>query len=555
MQIKTPDLPLCRLSELPTRFKMILTVAFLLVGMGLSVMAQSRIGSPFRSELPPNFRIYPGRVSQTEVFITRSPVEGNTLFATCNTLNFIPFFISEGIYVSENGGEQWRGNDTCTGAPIAYHGGDAAITIDKQGTFLLTRLGRSPFTGLYSHYSVDNGRTWSPQQVISTDDLEKAAITSDVQLGSSYFGRSYAVWVKFAPPFPLMFAFTEDAGKHWNTPTPVNNPSGRCAGGDVAIDKAGRLYACWAVVTDASPFMEVYAGFATSFNGGASWMVSEQALPMHGINGVLENKSNIRVNSLPTLAIDTTGGAYDGRIYLVTTQKILEPAGTDPDIILSRSIDGGATWLPSIRVNQDPLNNGKTQYFPAIHIDRFGAVNILFYDDRNTTSDSTGVFLARSTDGGAHWQEFEISDHNFKPAPIGGLGQGYQGDMIDLTSTDTKLWPVWMDNSSGLYQIWSVPLLWSFVGEEEVPIALDPSITVIPNPAVGELMITLPDQWMDVSLSILDPTGKVFHRSKIAEGDNSGIRIDCSAWPAGLYIARVQCSNGRSTAVKFIVQR
>ena len=89
--------------------------------------------------------------------------------------------------------------------------------------------------------------------------------------------------------------------------------------------------------------------------------------------------------------MDNTGGQRDGWIYIVTGQKDLAPAGTDPDIILNRSEDGGMTWSQGIRVNQDALNNGKTQYFPAIHIDHFGAVNILYYDDRNTSNDSAGV--------------------------------------------------------------------------------------------------------------------------------------------------------------------
>ena len=55
------------------------------------------------------------------------------------------------------------------------------------------------------------------------------------------------------------------------------------------------------------------------------------------------------------------------------------------------------------------------QFFPGITVDDFGGVNIIFYDDRNTTIDSSGVFLARSTDAGNTWNEYEISDHNFRP--------------------------------------------------------------------------------------------------------------------------------------------
>ncbi|MCU0414059.1 MAG: T9SS type A sorting domain-containing protein, partial [Ignavibacteriaceae bacterium] len=65
--------------------------------------------------------------------------------------------------------------------------------------------------------------------------------------------------------------------------------------------------------------------------------------------------------------------------------------------------------------------------------------------------------------------EFEISDKNFKPLPIGGLGQGYQGDNISITSSNNKLWPVWMDNRTGIYQIWTVPIEISSVDVEQTP--------------------------------------------------------------------------------------
>jgi len=61
----------------------------------------------------------------------------------------------------------------------------------------------------------------------------------------------------------------------------------------------------------------------------------------------------------------------------------------------------------------------------------------------------------------------EISDKNFKPLPIGGLGQGYQGDNISITSSNNKLWPVWMDNRTGTYQIWTVQIDISSVDVEQ----------------------------------------------------------------------------------------
>lgn len=542
----------------------LLAGCFLCLSHGL--FAQNDPGNIPASGIGVNYRIHPGNTTQSEVFIVRSPVNHNILFSACNTISFVPFFISEGIYVTTNGGSTWSGDDTCTGNPIGYHGGDPGITIDKNGTFILTRLGRSPFVGLYSHYSSDNGLTWSSQKVISTDDLERAALTTDANPASPYSGRTYAVWTKLSQPFPLMFSSTSDGAQTWSSPLQVNNPSTRSAGGDVAVGLDGKICTCWAGVTETSPFKEIMVGFASSANGGTSWNVTENAFSVNGITGLLSNKNNIRVNGLPVLAIDTTSGSRRGWIYIVTGQKDLSPAGSDPDIILYRSTDGGVSWSPGVRVNQDAMNNGKTQYFPNIYIDQFGAIDIIFYDDRNTTTDSTGVFLARSVDGGTTWREFEISDHHFKPAPIGGLGQGYQGDVIDITSTDTKLWPVWMDNFSGIYQVWTVPIDFSSVNGIDNRNQFSGSLLLkqnYPNPFTTQTRIgySVPAPGF-VSLKIFDIFGNVVmepvHELKAQgdyelEFDPSAAGID-NALKDGIYFYRLMLNDRVETRKMILIK-
>lgn len=431
------------------------------LALNLFIQAQLFAGSPGDNRpmgFGPNYRIYPSNITQTETFIVRHPTDPNILFASANTINLSTGFVSEGIYVTTNGGQSWYGSDTCNGAPINFHRGDPGIAIDKDGRFLLIRLGFSP--GLYSHYSTDRGLTWSGQRTIATNDQDRATLASDVNPVSPFYGRTYAAWVRLnVVPYPyVMYTYTTDGGQNWTAPVQVNNPAQRCQGGEIAMGPGGSVNICWAAVINTSPFTEDFVGFARSTNGGSTWALTENAFDMNGIAGTFPTKGNIRVNGLPRVDVDKSGGPRNGWIYIATTQRNLSPAGSDPDVIMHRSSDNGQTWSAGIRVNQDPLNNGKYQYFPAVHVDDFGGVNILFYDDRNTTSDSAGVFLARSTDGGNTWREFEISDHNFKPQPIGGLGQGYQGDNIGLTSAGYILWPVWMDNSSGIYQIWTCPI-------------------------------------------------------------------------------------------------
>lgn len=401
-----------------------------------------------------SFRIFPSTVTQSEPVITVSPLNRQVLFASAVTLNTSNGFKSEGVYVSTNGGLNWTGTDVNNGPNVNNHGGDPGIAIDKYGIFVLNHIG-SFASGLYSHYSTNNGLNWSSAVTITTVQPEdKGTTTIDNFPSSPYYGRIYAVWVNYISPFPVICSYSDSSGRYWTAPQQINNPPARCSGGFVEVSKDGTVYTCWARVINISPFTEDYVGFAYSTNGGSNWIVNENIYDMNGINGTLPEKSNIRVNGLPQLAVDNSNGPRDGWIYIVTTEKNLSPAGTDPDIIIHRSTNGGINWSQGIRVNQDPLNNGKIQYFPYLSIDSNGALYVLFYDDRRTTSDSAEVFLARSTDGGDTWNELVVSDYRFKPKPIIGFASNYQGDHIALLSVGKNLYALWMADYSGIYQIW-----------------------------------------------------------------------------------------------------
>lgn len=471
-----------------TRFRVPLFLIFCLMTV-TSAQNYTRLGLP-------NYPVFPSAVTQTEVVAVVHPNDPNSIFASANAISFSPqFFVSEGIYVSSNGGTTFWGTDTCSGGPsIAFHGGDPGITIDKNGTFILTRNGKIPLYGLYSHRSTDQGRTWSNAKAITNVELERAWLAADNSPSSPYYGRVYAAWVRYSPPYPLVFVYTDDGGQNWSAIQQVNSPIDRNYGGGLVVDKQGVVYAVWAAVTSSSPFTEKYTGFAKSTNGGTSWTVTENAFVTNGIQGILPTKQNIRVNSNPQLAIDLSGGATHGWLYVVTTQKNTSVAGADPDIIFNRSTDGGATWSGGIRVNQDQLNNGKIQFFPAMTVDEYGGINVIFYDDRATTADSAGVFLARSLDNGNSWTEYEISDKNFEPTPIGGLGQGYQGDNISIVYSENTLHPFWMDNRSGIYQIQSVKIPLSLVGVENEAIEVPTNFRMgnaSPNPFNPQTTFTL----------------------------------------------------------------
>lgn len=417
----------------------------------------------------PCFRIYPSGNFQIEPMIARHP--SNPLIMFASSYNVIPqtSFRSEGVYVTTDGGQTWVGNDSCTGAPISNHAGDPGPIIDKDGRFILTHLGDFP-PGMYGNYSTNNGLSWSNNYTIITGDNDKGSPGTDDVPSSPYYGRTYLAWTRYSSPFPVVFSYTSNGGNNWTAMQQLNNSIGshQSLGASIAVGPNGVVYIAWASVRLTFPFIEDYIGFGTSLNGGANWNIQETAIDINGIKSSSLDPWGIRVNSYPGIDVDKTGGPRNGWIYIVTSEKNHSPAGTDPDIILYRSTNGGVNWSPGVRVNQDAINNGKVQYFPAVRVDEGGGVNIVYYDNRNAIPDSMEVYISRSLDGGNTWNDYLISNHRFRPQSITGAGTGNQGDNIGMTSGNGKLWPVWMDNSTGGYQIWTASVDYNTIGIKSV---------------------------------------------------------------------------------------
>ncbi|MEO8211344.1 MAG: sialidase family protein, partial [bacterium] len=408
-------------------------------------------------------RILPRTSAQSEVIITRHPLNPLILFASANVYPVYGGKFSEGMYVSTNGGVSWTGKDSLTGAPVDMHVGDPGPIITKDGTFIMTHLrlnyGTGQITGMDANASTDNGTTWANSITLLAGSQDKNLATSDDSPTSAFYGRAYCVWSRFntgSPPIAI--SYTTNNGTSWSAATDINvSAAGHYSQGcDVRTGPNGEVYVCWANPSTSAGNVEDFCGFAKSVNGGSTWTINNNnVFDMNGIRGTLSTVNNIRVNSFPRIDVDRTCGTYAGRIYIVVSQKNLAPAGSDPDIVIHSSSDGGTTWSAGVKVNQDALNNGKLQYFPCVRVDESGAVNVFYYDNRNTAAPIMQNYLSRSTDGGATWTDVKITDHNFTPTPISGTAGGYQGDYIGITSGGKgKIFCNWMDNSSGIYQSW-----------------------------------------------------------------------------------------------------
>ena len=90
----------------------------------------------------------------------------------------------------------------------------------------------------------------------------------------------------------------------------------------------------------------------------------------------------------PTIAMD-----HAGSIYVAWTRN---PSGSlSYDVYVSKSVDGGNSWLPAVRVNQP--NNNEVDLYPSIMTTPEGFVWVSYVQQNGPFSNAT---VARSTNGG-----------------------------------------------------------------------------------------------------------------------------------------------------------
>jgi hypothetical protein len=430
---------------------------------------------PFNQEVPYKPAVYKGSVieigrvafdstdvpvtaltntTQSENSIFVHPTNNNIVLNSNNSTDY-PFTTLYGTsgFVSTDGGVTWGGQVTGTGGS---NWGDPAAAIDGNGRFYVGYITASDF-GQGVAYSTNQGTSWTAVKVANGNypsiALDKNHLWVDNRASSPYQGYLYAAWTNFggANDAQIEFSRSTNAGLNWSTPISVSDAvsaGSHNQGVIIQTGPNGEVYVAWAIY-DVFPADEVAIGLAKSTNGGATFAAATRIIgSIRGIRNTSIGK-NMRKSSFPSMAVDISGGANDGAIYVVWA-NIGVPGvntGNDVDVYMIKSTNGGSNWTTPSKVNQDASGLGKKHYFPWITCDPVtGNLAVIFYDDRNTASTDCEVFVATSSNGGSTWTDFKVSDVSFTPSPVTGLSSGYFGDYLGIAARGGKVYPCWTDN-------------------------------------------------------------------------------------------------------------
>jgi len=366
---------------------------------------------------------------------------------------------------SFDGGGTWTGG---TGGAGGNNSGDPAAAISLGGTSFIGHIAPGFKQGV--SISNDNGVTWSVNSVSAAAGLlDKNHLWVDNAPGSPFQGNVYSAWTNFggAANNQIEISNSTNNGTTWSAPLNISTGVGAGShnqGVNIQTASNGDVYAVWAIY-DSFPSREIALGFSRSTNGGASFSPATRIF--NNLQGVRwqpgfpianPHGKNMRSNSFPGMAVDISGGANDGTIYVVWSNVGVPGVNVGPDvsIYMMSSTDGGVTWSVPSRVNTDPIGN--VQYFPWITCDPTnGNLSVIFYDDRNVGATDVEAWVADSTDGGVTWSDFRVSDVSFTPAPIAGLAGGYMGDYLGISANGGLVYPVWTDNRSGVALTYTSP--------------------------------------------------------------------------------------------------
>ena len=160
--------------------------------------------------------------------------------------------------------------------------------------------------------------------------------------------------------------------------------------------------------------------------------------------------SGFRHNDQAIIGVSPTNPQH---VYAVWTDGRLETSfvyqsvtGQHADVVFSRSTDGGTTWSPVTKINDDNVQ-GNDQFFPWMTVGSDGTIHASWMDRREAPVDGFPYrdYYSQSTDEGQTWSANQpVGDVTNTPGSFIG---DYSG--LAVNADNSRVLPVWTDQRCG----------------------------------------------------------------------------------------------------------
>ncbi len=387
------------------------------------------------------------------------------------------------LYYSFDGGASWQKKIMTSSYGVW---GDPVIINDTAGHFYFFHLSNPPngnwIDRIVCQKSTDGGITWSDGTFMGLNGTK--AQDKEWAVLDPKTNTIYVTWTQFdsygssasTDSSMIMFSKSTDGGMTWSPAKRINRKAGDCVDSDhtaegavPAVGPNGEVYVCWS--------RSDTLWFDRSLDGGTTWLEEDVFVTEHVGGWDLSIPGLMRCNGMPVTKCDLSGGPFHGTIYVNWADQRNGPH--DTDVFLTRSTDGGQTWSPPVRVNDDVTQTH--QFFTWMDVDQHtGILYFIFYDRRNYTNQNTDVYLAYSIDGGQSFTNVKISSTSFNPSP-----QIFFGDYTNISAYKGKVAPIWTRMDGFVTSIWTALIDFSTL-TQTVPFSPHAHLQPLwPNPAAS----------------------------------------------------------------------
>jgi BNR/Asp-box repeat len=445
------------------RYRLIIASLFAVTAAAMVALSGSAT-SP-KSSTPQNVDASRRSGNESEEAIAVNPTNTNNIVIFTN--------IAEGVNgmflaVSFDGGQTWSGRivgqgndvfgDTCC---------DPSLSFDEYGNLFMTYLynteNRVPVA-----LSTDGGLTFNVIANIAAPPNAPAKKSPGDNRGLFRYvdqptitAAKGEVWVVFnagGPVFATGAPVTGLGQVGAFLPGQAVPGTNNCTYGDVAIGPAGQVMQTCALTSTGQGGGKVLVNLDPDGLGPAGFGDRVLVAETHvGGFDFIAPQPDRSVDAEAGLAWDRSGGAHNGRVYIVYTKE-QKNESDDTDIYVRYSDDNGASWSQGVRVNDDNTKN--SQFLPKISLDQTtGNIAVVWYDSRNDLgtggagdtdgipNDDAQVWGAFSTNGGTSFTPNIQISAGTSNSHVSGNHIDY-GDYDGLSFVGGVAHPAWADNSN-----------------------------------------------------------------------------------------------------------